>query len=209
MDPFLKNNITSQTLTRPYSLSIKEKLLEHHYRTHSPSHEKEWDLFYKQRLARAQLAAQFKPLEMVGKVITLNPRKNAAKERKKSKKDMRAFEREQLRLRQGLDDAIKRKLTEFHRVLFAHRDEFVKFHKEKRSESTKLARLAKAWIDGIDARRSKEEIRVEQLRLQALKQHDMEAYSKLVDETKNERLRFLLSETDTFISESLLLVFIL
>jgi SWI/SNF-related matrix-associated actin-dependent regulator of chromatin subfamily A protein 2/4 len=64
---------------------------------------------------------------------------------------------------------------------------------------TRLARLAKQYVESADARKGREEVKAEQLRLQALKQNDMEAYSKLVDATKNERLRFLLSETDSFI----------
>ena len=35
---------------------------------------------------------------------------------------------------------------------------------------------------------------------QALKENDMEAYSNLVQDTKNGRLKFLLNETDSYIS---------
>lgn len=37
-------------------------------------------------------------------------------------------------------------------------------------------------------------------RLQALKENDMEAYTSLVQETKNGRLKYLLSETDNYIA---------
>jgi SNF2 family DNA or RNA helicase len=37
-------------------------------------------------------------------------------------------------------------------------------------------------------------------RIQALKENDMEAYGKLVQETKNERLHFLMNQTDTYLA---------
>lgn len=44
------------------------------------------------------------------------------------------------------------------------------------------------------------ESRAEVKRLQALKENDMEAYAKLVQETKNDRLHFLLNQTDTYLA---------
>lgn len=37
-------------------------------------------------------------------------------------------------------------------------------------------------------------------RLQALKENDMEAYVKLVQETKNERLHYLINQTDSYLA---------
>jgi ATP-dependent helicase STH1/SNF2 len=56
------------------------------------------------------------------------------------------------------------------------------------------------YVEGIDARKEKDEARAEIRRLQALKENDMEAYTNLVQETKNGRLKFLLNETDSYIS---------
>jgi hypothetical protein len=87
------------------------------------------DVWVKQRLARASLASQCKLSEAATKVVPLNPRKNVIRERKKSKRDMKAFEREQNKLRQGMDDVRRKKQMEFLRVFTAHRDEFLRFHK--------------------------------------------------------------------------------
>ena len=153
----------------------------------------------KQRLARASLAARFKLTDCNMKMNTLNPRKHVMKERKKSKRDMKAFEKEQMRMKQGIDEVRKRKQSDFLKVVMNHRDEFLRFYKEKRMESTRVARLCKQHVDVMESKSDKEIQKAEQMRLQALKQNDMEAYSKLVDETKNERLRYLLQETDNFI----------
>lgn len=55
-------------------------------------------------------------------------------------------------------------------------------------------------MENLDARKEKDESRAEMRRLQALKENDMEAYANLVQDTKNGRLKFLLNETDSYIS---------
>ena len=67
-----------------------------------------------------------------------------------------------------------------------------------------MAKLARAVRDQID-RKLKQKERdadlVERERLAALKANDMRAYSSLLEETKNERLKFLLSKTDEYINQ--------
>jgi len=52
----------------------------------------------------------------------------------------------------------------------------------------------------LDLKKERDEARTEMKRLQALKENDMEAYTSLVQETKNGRLKFLLNETDNYIA---------
>lgn len=61
-------------------------------------------------------------------------------------------------------------------------------------------RSTKLWVENNEVKRDREEARAEMRRLQALKENDMEAYTSLVQETKNGRLKFLLSETDNYIA---------
>ena len=68
------------------------------------------------------------------------------------------------------------------------------------AECSKTARAVKSHTENLDARKEKDEARAEMKRLQALKENDMEAYSNLVQDTKNGRLKFLLNETDSYIS---------
>ena len=43
-------------------------------------------------------------------------------------------------------------------------------------------------------------MQAEKLRVKALKENDMEAYQQLVSEAKNERLQFLLNQTDEYLA---------
>jgi SNF2 family DNA or RNA helicase len=60
--------------------------------------------------------------------------------------------------------------------------------------------VVRVWTETADVRKEKLESRAEVKRLQALKENDMEAYAKLVQETKNDRLHFLLNQTDTYLA---------
>ena len=84
-------------------------------------------------------------------------------------------------MKQGIDEVRKRKQSDFLKVVMNHRDEFLRFYKERRMECTRVARLCKQHVDILESKRDKEIQKAEQMRLQALKQNDMEAYSKLVD----------------------------
>jgi SNF2 family DNA or RNA helicase len=68
------------------------------------------------------------------------------------------------------------------------------------TECSKAARAVKTQLESLDARKEKDEARAEMRRLQALRENDMEAYSSLVQDTKNGRLKFLLNETDSYIA---------
>ncbi|KDO33058.1 hypothetical protein SPRG_01873 [Saprolegnia parasitica CBS 223.65] len=85
------------------------------------------------------------------------------------------------------------------RTVLNHAREFSAFHKARVSSLAKVSRGAKAHVDAKANRAEREEDRQEKLRLKALKANDMAAYSKLVAEAKNERLTYLLSQTNTYL----------
>lgn len=61
------------------------------------------------------------------------------------------------------------------------------------------AQAVKTHLDTRKRDAEREEEKQERLRLRALRANDMEAYSRLVEETKNERLHFLLKQTDDYL----------
>jgi ATP-dependent helicase STH1/SNF2 len=97
-------------------------------------------------------------------------------------------------------DKRKRKNQELMRALFNHRDDFMKFHKNKRIEQAKLLKSIRAYVESMENKRERDEARSEAKRLQALRENDMESYMQLVSETKNKRLQYLLNETDSYIA---------
>ena len=79
--------------------------------------------------------------------------------------------------------------------------DFIRFHRIKRAEVSKLARAVRDHIDRKEKQKERNAELVERDRLAALKANDMRAYSALLEETKNERLKFLLSKTDDYINQ--------
>jgi uncharacterized protein YoxC len=68
-------------------------------------------------------------------------------------------------------------------------------------ECARTAKAVKLWSELSESRRDREEAKQEMRRIQALRENDMEAYSKLVQETKNERLHYLMNQTDSYLAK--------
>lgn len=84
-------------------------------------------------------------------------------------------------------------------AIMAHTRSFFSFHKQVKLQLSKCARHAKIFVEQRISKAEREEDRQERLRLKALKANDMEAYIKLVAEAKNERLSYLLSQTNQYL----------
>ena len=130
----------------------------------------------------------------------LSNRKKQLRSKRQAKKDIKVWEKEQKKKKTDSEESTRKKKTAFLKAVAAHREEFIRFHKVKRLESAKVAKAIKVHIETAEQRKEREDLRAEGRRIQALKENDMEAYSKLVEETKNVRLQFLLSETDKYIA---------
>ena len=138
--------------------------------------------------------------------------------RKQSKREIKAWEKDDKKKRVEIEEKKKRKVNDYHKALMEHRDAFQKFHKGVRTgnfqclslfdsisyffsvECARVAKLVRISVENMDQKRERDEARAEMKRLQALKENDMEAYTSLVQETKNGRLKYLLNETDNYIA---------
>jgi hypothetical protein len=60
------------------------------------------------------------------------PRKTFTRNRRQAKRETRIWEKEERRRRMEIEDKKKRKALEHFRALLAHREEFFRFHKNKR-----------------------------------------------------------------------------
>ncbi|TYZ66168.1 hypothetical protein PybrP1_006751 [[Pythium] brassicae (nom. inval.)] len=85
------------------------------------------------------------------------------------------------------------------RAVLGHARDFFAYHKNVKLQLAKAAKGAKAAVEHKISRAEREEDRQEKLRLKALKANDMEAYGKLVAEAKNERLTYLLGQTNSYL----------
>ena len=89
---------------------------------------------------------------------------------------------------------------EFLASVLQHGKEFKEFH---RNNVAKLVRLNKAVLNyhaNAEREQKKEQERIEKERMRRLMAEDEEGYRKLIDQKKDKRLAFLLSQTDEYIS---------
>lgn len=119
--------------------------------------------------------------------------------KRQSHDEIRESDREERKKHIAKENKRRQKHQVYLRAVVAHSREFFSFHKNLQGNVVKAAKAVKAVIDQKIQRAEREEDRHEKLRLKALKANDMEAYSKLVAEAKNERLTYLLEQTDHYL----------
>merc|ERR1711974_421255 len=109
---------------------------------------------------------------------------------------------EKLEKMQRLEAERKRrqKHQDFLNAVLAHGREFVNFHKNTQAKVQKLNKAVLAWHANAEREQKKEQERIEKERLRALMAEDEEGYRKLIDQKKDKRLAFLLSQTDEYIA---------
>eukprot|EP00978_Attheya_sp_CCMP212_P047033 scaffold421190_cov50-Attheya_sp.AAC.2 len=117
------------------------------------------------------------------------------------KKEAKALEKQIRKARTLAGEALAKQHKELCKMMVSHQVEFFKFHRGQKTERSKLARSIRDVLDKKDKKEKKDADHTERARLAALRANDMEAYTSLVEETKNERLKFLLGKTDECMSQ--------
>uniref|UniRef100_A0A1I7UCT2 ATP-dependent helicase brm n=1 Tax=Caenorhabditis tropicalis TaxID=1561998 RepID=A0A1I7UCT2_9PELO len=108
---------------------------------------------------------------------------------------------EKLEKQQKMEQERKRrqKHTDLMQAIIQHGKDFKEYH---RNNSIKTQRTKKAiftYHQNNERERKKDEIRNEKLRMQRLMQEDEEGYRALLDEKKDQRLVYLLQQTDEYV----------
>lgn len=95
----------------------------------------------------------------------------------------------------------RRKVTNFHflQSLTKHAREFKEFHKRNMLNHTKVRKSMQQYITNENKRIAREEMKNEKNRIQKLIQEDEEGYRAMLDEKKDQRLVYLLEQTDDYI----------
>ena len=112
------------------------------------------------------------------------------------KRETRFLDKHIRRARQITADGLKKGHKELLRAIVTHQSEFYKFHRLKKNECSKIARVIRDQHRKKELAKEKETDNTEKARLAALRANDMAAYTSLLEDTKNERLKFLLDKTD-------------
>ena len=117
------------------------------------------------------------------------------------KKIGKALDRAVRASRKSAADTLNKQHKELSKAISSHQTEFFRFHKQMRTDAAKLARAIRDNASKQLKRVEKDGVAAEKARLAALKANDMDAYSKLLEETKNERLKFLMDKTESQFSQ--------
>eukprot|EP00977_Amphora_coffeiformis_P001774 scaffold353_cov185-Amphora_coffeaeformis.AAC.2 len=112
------------------------------------------------------------------------------------KKYGRGLDRAARKARQMAAEGLIKQQKEIHKMLASHQTEFFKFHRARKTEIAKLCKTIRESFDKEEKKREKDQVQAEKARLAALRANDMTAYSKLLEDTKNDRLKYLLDMTD-------------
>lgn len=118
-----------------------------------------------------------------------------------SRKDSRALERNLRKHRHVVCELLLKKHKELNRSILQHSTDFYKYHRQRKSELSKFSKSVRDHVAAEQRKKEKDVVNEEKARIAALKANDMEAYTALVQETRNDRLKFLLDKTDEYIDQ--------
>ncbi len=110
---------------------------------------------------------------------------------------------EKLEKQQRLEAERKRRQRhqDYLTAVLNHGREMMNFHKNNQIKIQKLNRAVMVWHANAEREQKKEQERIEKERLRRLMAEDEEGYRKLIDQKKDKRLAFLLSQTDEYINQ--------
>ena len=117
------------------------------------------------------------------------------------KKFAKTFDRVARKARQSVADTITKQYKELTKAIMSHQNEFYKFHRQRRMDSFRIAKTIRDSFEKEEKKKGKDAVAQERARLAALKANDMTAYSKLLEETRNDRLKYLLEKTEKHFTE--------
>jgi hypothetical protein len=117
------------------------------------------------------------------------------------RKESRQLEKNLRKHRQVTCETLVRKHKDWNKAIVAHSSEFYKFHRQRKFEVGKFARSVRDFVAQQERLKEKSEANEERARIAALRANDMEAYTALVQDTRNDRLKFLLDKTGEYMEE--------
>ncbi|KAK4337108.1 hypothetical protein RND71_043426 [Anisodus tanguticus] len=108
---------------------------------------------------------------------------------------------EKLEKQQKLDQEKKKKQKhqEYLNAILQHAKEFKEYHRNIQAKISKVNKAVATYHANTEREQKKEQERIEKERMRRLMAEDEEGYRKLIDQKKDKRLAFLLSQTDEYI----------
>merc|ERR1719430_900166 len=116
-------------------------------------------------------------------------------------REARATERLEKQQRVESERKRRAKHSEYINAVLNHSREMQSWHKANIAKVQKINKAILAWHANAEREQKKEQERIEKERLRRLMAEDEEGYRKLIDQKKDKRLAFLLSQTDEYINQ--------
>jgi SWI/SNF-related matrix-associated actin-dependent regulator of chromatin subfamily A protein 2/4 len=116
-------------------------------------------------------------------------------------REARATERLEKQQRIESERKRRQKHQEYLTAVLTHSREMQAWHKNNQAKIQKINKAILAWHANAEREQKKEQERIEKERLRRLMAEDEEGYRKLIDQKKDKRLAFLLSQTDEYINQ--------
>merc|ERR1719367_1322047 len=116
-------------------------------------------------------------------------------------REARATERLEKQQRVETERKRRQQHSEYLNAVLNHSREMQSWHRSNQEKMRKLNKAILAWHANAEREQKKEQERLEKERLRRLMAEDEEGYRKLIDQKKDKRLAFLLSQTDEYINQ--------
>ncbi len=149
-----------------------------------------------QKIARVAFTASSGGIATKEEVVELLDPERFKRIKIEPKKHAKGLDRAARKSRQTVADSYLKQHKEFSKAITSHQQEFFKFHRQRRADLARITKTIRDALDKEERKKEKDSVAAEKARMAALKANDMSAYSKLLEETKNERLQFLLESTE-------------
>ncbi|CAM2712301.1 unnamed protein product [Rotaria socialis] len=114
-------------------------------------------------------------------------------------REARATEKLEKQQQAEIDRKRRQKHQEYLTAVLNVARDFKEYHKSIQLKSSKLARSILSWHQNTEREQKKEQEKRERERMRRLMNEDEDGYRKLIDEKKDKRLAYLLSQTDAYI----------
>ena len=114
-------------------------------------------------------------------------------------REARTAERLERQQKAEIDRKRRQKHQEYIAAVLNVARDFKEYHRTVQSKTNKLGRAIVSWHQNTEREQKKEQERRERERMRHLMNEDEVGYRKLIDEKKDKRLAYLLSQTDAYI----------
>lgn len=198
-----ENRIQARIVFRINALQNLPASIPEHIRTKALIELKALRLLHFQKQLRQEMVLSMR------KDTTLETALNS-KAYKRSKRqtlrEARMTERLEKQQKLEVEKKKRQKHLEFINTLLQHARDFKDFHRGAQARIQKVNKIILNYHANSDREKRKEEERIERERLRMLMAEDEDGYRQLIDEKKDQRLHYLLTQTDEYITGIMALV---